>query len=108
MKANMNNNECIQAIYARMAIHRAEGRVLFGSKDYKLFRSTNGGANWEEDGFISVPSCQRKIENYPLLKQIIRGEISGILPLPDGTRLCTARRVLLRAEPGSSIYLSVL
>jgi hypothetical protein len=94
----------IYDIMAGTTIHRVEGQVIYASQGARIFRSENGGAIWKEDGALGMPAWLTRVAAFALLKRMTRGGIFSILPLGDGARLCIAHKMILLAEPGSSVY----
>ena len=87
-----------------LTVLRVEGPEVWASRGYGMFVSRDGGCTWEEEGRAEVPRWRRTLEAHPLVRQILRGGISCVIPLGDGARLCVAAGRILRAEPGSSVY----
>ena len=99
-----DTNGSIYDIMDGTTIHRVQGQVIYASQGARIFRSENGGAIWKEDGTVEMPAWLTRVAVYALLKRMTRGGIFSILPLGDGARLCIARKMILRAEPESSVY----
>ncbi len=94
----------LSEVRAGMIVHKTDGKVLFASRDYQILRSTDGGINWQIDGWIPVPKWRRWMDSLPLFKRMSRGGVSYILPLSDGSRLCVLPKMIVRADIGSSKY----
>ncbi len=79
-------------------------KLSFSSQGYRILRSSDEGKSWEEDGWLSVPLWRRMVDSVPLLRRMSRGGVAGVWPQTDGSRLCVAPKMILRAEAGSSTY----
>jgi hypothetical protein len=87
-----------------MDIHWVEGDAIYASRGYRILRSPNAGETWLEDGMVSVPWWRKVIDSNPFAKRMSRGGVAGVWPQTDGSRLCVAPKMILRAEADSSTY----
>ncbi len=88
-----------------MKILRADGHILFAAKGYKIFKSSDSGISWHEDGTAKVRPWKVGLARHNILSGIFREGIFSFLHLNDGVRLCIASKTIFRAEACSKIYL---
>jgi colanic acid biosynthesis glycosyl transferase WcaI len=94
----------IRKIEKGMTILRAGGEVLWASRGYSLFRSSDGGESWRKESDLPVPLWRRLADSWPWLRRLTRGGVLGIWPAEDGGRICIVPKRVLRAEKDSAVY----
>lgn len=105
MRMNIQeDHKGITELQRGMIIQRVEGEILFASKGYRLFRSSDGGNIWTEDGRAEGHLVRKILNPLPLLRRISRSGIYYVLSQADGSRLCLVAKMIVRAEAGSSLY----
>ena len=102
-----NREGGIRKIEKGMTILRAEGEVLWASRGYSLFRSSDGGESWRKESDLPIPLWRRLADSWPWLRRLTRGGVLGIWPVEDGGRICIVPKRILRAEKDSLVYRKV-
>jgi hypothetical protein len=98
----------IQIVAEKLRILRAEGRKLFASSGYRIFRSDDGGSLWELDGEVTRLSPIHYLSSKHLrLEQIFRSGVFDVLSLPGGERVAACKGMIARAGCGSGAYVPV-
>jgi colanic acid biosynthesis glycosyl transferase WcaI len=97
----------IRKIQKGMTILRAEGEVLWASRGYSLYRSSDGGESWRKESDLPTPLWRRLVDSSSWLRRLTRGGVLGIWPVEDGSRISIVPKGILRAEKDSPVYRKV-
>jgi hypothetical protein len=78
--------------------------TLYAAKRYSILKSRDLGNSWECDGKLAVSFNQRLPCINRMTTRLLRLGVHGFVRLPDGSRVCIARKGIYRAMPGDSVY----